>query len=55
MHCACRTRSPTILILLHMLFLDGIYIDGTNGLPARFLWVKALTSEELTQLLHTIV
>ena len=38
----------------HMLFLDGVYIDSTHGSRARFRWVKAPTSEDLTQLTHTI-
>ena len=37
-----------------MLFLDGVYFDSTHGSPARFRWVKAPTSEELTRLTHTI-
>lgn len=36
-------------IHFHMLFLDGVYVDG-----GRFRWVKAPTSAELTQLAHTI-
>jgi hypothetical protein len=36
-----------------MLFLDGVYADFPDG-SARFRWVKAPTSEELTQLAHTI-
>ena len=36
-----------------MLFLDGVYVDHPNG-TARFRWVKAPTSQELTQLAHTI-
>jgi hypothetical protein len=40
-------------IHFHMLFLDGVYVDRLNG-TARFLWVKAPTSQELTQLAHTI-
>jgi len=36
-----------------MPFLDGVYVDHPNG-TARFRWVKALTSQELTQLAHTI-
>ena len=36
-----------------MLFLDGVYVDHPNG-TARFCWVKAPTSQELTQLVHTI-
>ena len=37
-------------IHFHMLFLDGDYIDGSNG--AQFRWVKAPTSVELTALVH---
>ncbi|GMQ83766.1 MAG: hypothetical protein BMS9Abin06_0506 [Gammaproteobacteria bacterium] len=37
-----------------MLFLDGVYIDGTNGSPARFRWVKAPSNTELTPLADTI-
>ena len=37
-----------------MLFLDGVYIDSTHGSRARFRWVKAPTSNELTQLTHII-
>jgi len=37
-----------------MLFLDGVYIDSANKSHARFRWVKAPTSDELTQLTHTI-
>ena len=36
------------------IFLDGVYVDGTNGSSTRFRWVKAPTSAELTQLTHTI-
>ena len=36
-----------------MLFLDGVYV-GEAGSSARFCWVKAPTSAELTQLTHTI-
>jgi len=36
-----------------MLFLDGVYIDNPQG-SVRFCWVKAPTSEALTQLAHTI-
>ena len=25
----------------HMLFLDGVYVDGANGSSTRFRWVKA--------------
>ena len=37
-----------------MLFLDGVYIGGPSGSATRFRWVKAPTSNELTQLTHTI-
>ena len=40
-------------IHFHMLFLDGVYVDRPDG-AARFRWVKAPTTEELTQLAHTI-
>ncbi len=36
-----------------MIFLDGIY-GGLNRSPVRFRWVKAPSSDELTQLTHTI-
>ena len=39
---------------VHMLFLDGVYVDAANGSSTRFRWVKAPTSAELTQLTHTI-
>jgi ribosomal protein S27E len=41
-------------IHFHMLFLDGVYINSTHGSQPRFRWVKAPTSDELTQLTHTI-
>ena len=41
-------------IHFHMLFLDGIYIDSADRSRTRFRWVKAPTSDELTQLTHTI-
>jgi hypothetical protein len=37
-----------------MLFLDGVYIDSANKSHARFRWVKAPTSDDLTHLMHTI-
>jgi len=40
-------------IHFHMLFLDGVYV-GEAASSARFRWVKAPTSDELTQLAHTI-
>jgi len=36
-----------------MQFLDGMYIDNPQG-SARFRWIKAPTTEELTQLAHSI-
>jgi len=41
-------------IHFHMLFLDGVYIDSETRAPPQFHWVKAPTSDELTQLVHTI-
>ena len=41
-------------IHFHILFLDGVYIDGTHGSGTRFHPIKAPTSDELTQLTHTI-
>lgn len=35
-------------IHFHMLLLDGVCIDSTHGSCARFRWVKAPTSDELT-------
>ena len=40
-------------IHFHMLFLDGVYVDGA-GSTVRFRWVKAPTDDELTQFTHTI-
>jgi len=40
-------------IHFHMLCLDGVYVERPNG-TARFRWVKAPTSAELTQLAHTM-
>ena len=41
-------------IHFHMLFLDGVYIDSAGGSRMRFRRGKAPTSDELTQLTHTI-
>ena len=41
-------------IHFHMLFLDGVYIGGSNGHAVRFRRVKAPTRNELTKLKHTI-
>jgi len=40
--------------IVHMLFLDGVYVDSSHKSRVRFRWVKAPSSEELTQLTHTI-
>ena len=40
-------------IHFHMLFLDGVYVGEADS-SARFRWVKAPTSAELTQLTHAI-
>ena len=40
--------------IFHVLFLDGVYIDSSHKSRVRFRWVKAPSSEELTQLAHTI-
>lgn len=62
-HQTARTRAVTLIqrfgsplnlnIHFHMLFLDGVYLGHPNG-TARFRWVKASSSQELTQLVHTI-
>ena len=56
-HLMCRDarmpRAQGCARAAHMLFLDGVYVDHPNG-TARFRWVKAPTSQELTQLAHTI-
>jgi hypothetical protein len=62
-HQTARTGAVTLIqrfgsalnlnIHFHMLFLDGVYLDHPNG-TVRFRWVKASTSQELTQLAHTI-
>ena len=38
-------------IHFHMIFLDGVFIDGAAESRVRFRWVKAPTSEELNQLM----
>ena len=40
-------------IQFHMLFLDGVYAGKAKS-SARFRWVKAPSSAELTHLTHTI-
>ena len=49
----CFGGSLNLNIHFHMLFLDGIYADNKHG-TSRFRWVQAPTSDELTQLTHTI-
>ena len=34
--------------------MEGVYIHGVNGTVHRFRWVKAPTSDKLTQLARTI-
>ena len=58
-HKTARTGAVTLIqrfgsalnlnVHFHMLFLDGVYIDGK-----KFRWVKAPSSAELTQLTHSI-
>jgi hypothetical protein len=48
-----RFGALNLNIHFHMLFLDGVYMDRPDG-AARFRWVKAPTTDELTQLAHTI-
>ncbi len=62
-HNTARTGAVTLIqrfgsalnlnIHFHMLFLDGVYVDTHHG-AARFRWVLAPSSAELTQLAHTI-
>ena len=47
-----ETRALNLNIHFHMLILDGVYVEGANGL--RFRWVTGPTSAELTQLTRTI-
>ena len=48
----CFGGALNLNIHYHMLFLDGVYSADKTRL--RFRWVKAPTSNELTQLTHTI-
>ncbi len=62
-HRTARTGAVTLIqrfgsalnlnIHFHMLFLDGVYVEQSHG-SARFRWVKAPTSQELSQLAHTL-
>ncbi|MEA2078746.1 MAG: IS91 family transposase [Pseudomonadota bacterium] len=48
----CFGGALNLNVHFHMLFLDGVYVDGRTG--PEFRWVKAPTSKELTQLTHAI-
>ena len=58
-----QTRAVTLIqrfgsalnlnIHFHMLFLDGAYVERSEG-SVRFRWVKAPTSAELTRLAQTL-
>jgi len=50
----CFGGALNLNIHYHMLFLDGVYIDSADKSRLRFCWVKAPTSNELTQLTHII-
>lgn len=62
-HATARSGAVTLIqrfgsalnlnIHFHMLFLDGVYVEGPDG-STRFRWVKAPTNPELTRLAHTI-
>ena len=56
-HLMCRDarmpRAHGCAGAAHMLFLDGVYVDGA-GAAVRFRRVKAPTNDEVTQLTHTI-
>ena len=62
-HTTAKTGAVTLIqrfggalnlnVHFHMLFLDGVYVDDARS-GARFRWVKAPTSAELTRLTHTI-
>lgn len=40
-------------VFCFFVFGNGVYVDGPCG-SARFRWVKAPTSEELSQRVHTL-
>ncbi len=43
-----------LTVHLHMLFLDGVYVeDNKYGSALRFQWIKSPTNEELARLTHT--
>jgi hypothetical protein len=47
-------RAPNLNLHFHRLFLDGVYVLGADGTAARFRWVRAPTTAELSELTHTI-
>lgn len=60
----CRSLGNTYTVIIagftgvkkffrELLFLDGVYVEHERS-TARFRRVKALTDNELTQLIHTI-
>jgi len=50
----CFGGALNLNIHFHMLYLDGVYIGGSNGQPMRFQRIKAPTKAELTKLTLTI-
>jgi len=50
----CFGSSLNLNVHFHMLFLDGVYVEGRPGTLKRFQWVKAPPSDEFTRLTHTI-
>jgi hypothetical protein len=50
----CFGGALNLNIHYHLLFLDGVYIDNTDGHGVRFRRVKAPTNDEITHLTHTI-
>ncbi len=50
----CLGSSLNHNIHFHMIFLDGVYVEGRHGSLDRFHWVKAPTGDELAGLTHTI-
>ena len=50
----CFGGSLNLNVHFHMLFLDGVYVEGRHGTLVRFQWVKSPTSDELSQLTHAI-
>jgi len=50
----CFGGSLNLDVDFHMLFLDGVYVEGRHGTLERFQWVKSPTGDELARLTHTI-